>query len=295
MLKYPLIMNHSQMITVAKTLAGVVVILLIVTGITYASLSSSKKKVVETEAILASTTQQLDSVTFEKNELVEKLAGKEIELNDLNKKYKKLDKKTDELEKLTKTDKQLLEKYSKVYFLNEHYTPTKLATVTSEYLSDKSKSIQIHAEVYPFLEDMIKDAEDDGVVIKVVSGYRSFETQKDLKSAYAVTYGAGTANQFSADQGYSEHQLGTTVDVATPGSNLTIAFETTKAFSWLKDYAYRYGFVLSYPKNNKYYQYEPWHWRFVGKDLARKLHKEKKYFYDYDQRNINDYLVELFD
>ena len=112
-----------------------------------------------------------------------------------------------------------------------------------------------------------------------------------------MTYGAGTANSFSAEQGYSEHQLGTAVDFVTSenGYYLTTSFENTKTFKWLQENAYKYGFILSYPKGNTYYQYEPWHWRFVGKDLARKLHRDEKTFYSMDQRDIDRYIGKLFD
>jgi D-alanyl-D-alanine carboxypeptidase len=142
---------------------------------------------------------------------------------------------------------------------------------------------------------MIEDAKEDEVNLLVVSGYRSFETQKSLKSAYSVNYGKG-ANTFSADQGFSEHQLGTTVDLTTKelGQNFS-SFEKTKAYIWLTENAYKYGFTLSYPKGNAFYIFEPWHWRFVGLDLARTLQKEKKTFYDLDQREIDTYLVDIFD
>jgi len=78
------------------------------------------------------------------------------------------------------------------------------------------------------------------------------------------------------------------------GANLT-GFENTEAYTWLQENAYKYGFVLSYPKGNGYYVFEPWHWRFVGKDLAIKLHREDKNFYDLDQRQIDEYLVSIFD
>jgi D-alanyl-D-alanine carboxypeptidase len=142
---------------------------------------------------------------------------------------------------------------------------------------------------------MIKDAADDEVVIKVRSAYRSFEAQKNLKSAYSVSYGSG-ANTFSADQGYSEHQLGTTVDLTSPeNSNQLAGFDGTKAFAWLQKNAHNYGFTLSYPKGNAYYIYEPWHWRYVGEDLASDLHKDGKFFYDLDQREIDKYLVNVFE
>jgi D-alanyl-D-alanine carboxypeptidase len=111
-----------------------------------------------------------------------------------------------------------------------------------------------------------------------------------------VTYGSG-ANAFSADQGYSEHQLGTTFDFTTEGigGGLVTSFENTPAFAWLKDNAHKYGFTLSYPKDNAYYVYEPWHWRFVGEDLAEDLHEAGKTFYDWDQREIDKYLIKIFD
>ena len=73
------------------------------------------------------------------------------------------------------------------------------------------------------------------------------------------------------------------------------AFAQTAAYTWLLNNAHTYGFILSYPKSNTYYIYEPWHWRFVGVDLAKDLHKAKKNFYDLDQREIDKYLITLFD
>ncbi len=200
------------------------------------------------------------------------------------------------LEKLSKTDKELLQKYSKIYFLNEHYVPSELVQIPQKYLAAGNDEEWIHAKVWPRLETMLDAASRDGAVLSVVSGYRSFDMQTTLKYGYKVTYGSG-ANKFSADQGYSEHQLGTTVDFTTPsmGTSLTTQFEKKPEYQWLISNAYRYGFALSYPKGNAYYQFEPWHWRFVGVDLATKLHNEGKYFYDLDQREIDGYLVSIFD
>ena len=199
------------------------------------------------------------------------------------------------LDKLSKVDPQLLQKYSKVYFLNEHYIPAGLKDIPSKYVLESNKEYQLYDKVEPYLERMLKKAGDDGVDLKVVSAYRSFGTQAVLKSSYQVTYGAGTANQFSADQGYSEHQLGTTVDLTSSTVKDDSLFDKTPAFTWLKANAYKYGFILSYPKSNAYYVYEPWHWRFVGIDLANRLHRESENFYDLDQRAINNYLGLFFD
>lgn len=200
------------------------------------------------------------------------------------------------LEKLSKVDPQLLKKYSKVYFLNENYTPLHLVTIPSDYVYSTKRQEQFNQEAWPFLNRMLEEAKKDGANMYVKSAYRSFSEQKALKSSYTVTYGAGTANTFSADQGYSEHQLGTTLDIIATGQggNLT-GFDKTASYAWLLDNAYRYGFVLSYPKGNGYYIYEPWHWRFVGVKLATYLHGAKKNFYDLDQREIDTYLASTFD
>jgi D-alanyl-D-alanine carboxypeptidase len=200
------------------------------------------------------------------------------------------------LDKLSKVDTQLLQKYSKVYFLNENYKPSSISDIPGQYGYDKTVDYQILEGVEPFLDKMFEKASDAGIDLKVISAYRSFDDQSILKSTYNVIYGSGTANQFSADQGYSEHQLGTTIDITTPdtGDNFDL-FDGTEAYKWLSDNAYRYGFILSYPKDNSYYTYEPWHWRFVGVDLATRLHREDKNFYDLDQRKINNYLGVFFD
>ncbi len=199
------------------------------------------------------------------------------------------------LEKLRKTDEELLQKYSKVYFLNENYVPSNLAEIDLKYLYNKSQLFQIHANVQPYLYNLFENASSSGMSMEIISAYRSFGAQTSLKLNYKMTYGSG-ANKFSADQGYSEHQLGTTIDITTPdiGASFT-KFEITTAYKWLTENAYKYGFILSYPKQNTYYRFEPWHWRFVGVALATKLRDSDKYFYNLDQREIDSYLVSIFD
>ena len=200
------------------------------------------------------------------------------------------------LEKLSQTDPELLQKYSKVFFLSENYAPPRLMEIDSRYLFTKDKPQQIHTSVWPYLERLLAAATANNITLPILSAYRSFDTQSSLKASYRFTYGAGTANQFSAEQGYSEHQLGTTVDFTTSeiGSNLA-GFEKTASYNWLATNAYQYGFVISYPSNNTYYQFEPWHWRFVGVALATELRNTNKFFYDLDQREIDKYLVKIFD
>jgi LAS superfamily LD-carboxypeptidase LdcB len=200
------------------------------------------------------------------------------------------------IQKLAQIDPELLKKYSKVYFMNENYAPAHLTTIPDEYIYSTKDPQQFLTESWPFLKSLADAAKSDGVALYVKSAYRSFADQQSLKSIYTVVYGAGTANSFSADQGYSEHQLGTTVDLITTGlGGQTAGFDTTKAYPWLLANAYRFGFVLSYPKGNGYYTYEPWHWRFVGVKLATYLHNNTTNFYAMDQRDIDTYLITLFD
>ena len=198
------------------------------------------------------------------------------------------------LEKLSQTDKELLQKYSKVYFLNEHYVPLNLSVIDKKYTDNKDEVYQIHSNVQAYLDKMLDAAENDNVPMEIVSAYRSFDSQASLKLGYTYTYGSG-ANQFSADQGYSEHQLGTTVDLTAKDDIPFSKFDATLVYQWLKNHAHEYGFILSYPKNNRYYQFEPWHWRFVGIKLATHLHDNNQYFYDLDQREIDAYLISIFD
>jgi len=199
------------------------------------------------------------------------------------------------LDKLSKTDKELLQKYSKVYFLNENYTPANIKPINEKYILEGREPQFFQGDALPFLTNMIDRARRANIDLQVVSAYRSFDTQGDLKGNYTQTYGSG-ANTFSADQGYSEHQLGTTLDFSDAATNGPyLSFQDTESYNWLLKNAYRYGFTLSYPDNNGFYIFEPWHWRFVGTDLARYLHNEGLHFYDMDQREIDTYLIKIFD
>lgn len=249
----------------------------------------------EASTTIAALTSELSLTAEELEELEDDYKKEKNKNDDFEDQIKDISGTVKDLDKLSKTDKELLQKYSKVYFLNEHYIPEKIEEIPKQYLYNENVPKSIHGKVEPFLTDMLEDALEDGVKIWVVSAYRSFYEQASLKGAYTQSYGSG-ANTFSADQGYSEHQLGTTLDFTAEGIGGGLnGFEATKAYEWLQNNAHKYGFTLSYPKDNAYYVFEPWHWRFVGEDLAEDLHDESKFFYDLDQREIDKYLIKIFD
>lgn len=253
----------------------------------------------ETRADFASTSQKLLSdIDAFRSALLETQSGRisaEQNVRTQNEVLDTMSKTLNTYEKIVTTDRELLTKYSRVYFLSENYHPRALTLIPTQYTYETGTKKTIAHGVLPFLTKMLDDAQGADVDLRVISAFRSFDTQSTLKSTYKITFGSG-ANRFSADQGYSEHQLGTTVDFTTTklgAKNET--FEKTASYPWLIENAYKYGFILSYPKNNSYYIFEPWHWRFVGKKLAQMLHDENKNFADIPQREIDEYLMSLFD
>ena len=251
--------------------------------------------IISISTVLETTKNQLVEMTAQKNDFEAKYNDEKNRMDSFNSQISDIQGAVSTLEKIKATDPELLKKYSKVYFLNENYTPQSFAKIDPVYTYNPKEDSLIQSKVWPFLKNMMAAAKEEDIDIKIISSYRSFGVQSVLKSSYKMYYGTG-ANKFSADQGYSEHQLGTTVDFTTQdvGSSFT-GFDKTPAYGWLTNNAYEYGFIASYPPDNNYYQYEPWHWRFVGRDLARKLHADGKNFYDLDQREIDQYRASFFD
>lgn len=279
-------------------LVGIIVMLLIFGGILFAE--NAKRVDLNTQNAAAMLERDLLrdrlAATEEENEALSNLLQQAADENvAFGKQVEELSSTVGYLNKLNTTDRELLQKYSSVFFLNDNFIPDPLVPIDDELLYRTASNVQIHGQVFPYLKRLMEAAENDGVPLKVLSAYRSFGTQSALKESYKITYGSG-ANKFSADQGYSEHQLGSTVDFTTDENGATLAaFKGSPQFNWLVSHAHEYGFVLSYPDGNQYFQYEPWHWRFVGVDLATRLYHENKYFYDLDQREINPYLGRIFD
>lgn len=280
-------------------LAGIAVLVLAVFGIgvfQYSSQTSAlSREIVAQEQELQETQSSLAKAQRENEQLAQALQAERERNDEFQDQIDSISGTVGKLDKLSRTDPELLQKYSKVYFLNENYAPETLSPVPEKYRFQSDKVEEVHGGIIEHLENMLEAAEEDGIDLLVASSYRSFSRQGALKASYVVRYGSG-ANAFSAEQGYSEHQLGTAVDLTTKevGGSF-MGFDATEAYTWLQDNAYRYGFILSYPKDNGYYVYEPWHWRFVGRELARDLHKDDKSFYDLDQRELDPYLIDFFD
>lgn len=255
----------------------------------------SQAKLTEAAETISKLSVELQETSQELNDVERDLRREEDKNRIFEDQIRSITGTVNDLNKLSKTDKELLQKYSKVYFLNENYIPSNIKEINERYVLESRRPAFFHGDVIRFLERMLDRAERDGIELKVVSAYRSFDEQTSLKGQFTQVYGTG-ANTFSADQGYSEHQLGTAVDLTDPATGGTFpSFADTKAYEWLLDNAHRYGFSLSYPEGNQFYVFEPWHWRFVGTALAGDLKRANATIYDWDQRRLDEYLLNIFD
>lgn len=125
-------------------------------------------------------------------------------------------------------------------------------------------------------EEMAKAAEKDNYKLIAMSTYRSYDYQVTLYNNYKNSDGQEKADTYSGRPGFSEHQTGLAVDIYNGKTDYT-NFEKTEEFNWMQKNAYKYGFILRFPKDKEKetgYQYESWHYRYVGKEIAKYIHNK---------------------
>jgi D-alanyl-D-alanine carboxypeptidase len=151
------------------------------------------------------------------------------------------------------------------------YKPPDLVSISNAGVTGGG---QIRKVAFDDLQAMANAARAAGTPLGNVSSYRSYRTQAALFNSYVNGYGFKRAITFSARPGHSEHQLGLTIDFA-PGGRSVFVSEDVGAGKWLSNNAWKYGWLMSYPKGKKAltcYRYEPWHYRYFGRDLAKAIH-----------------------
>ncbi len=143
----------------------------------------------------------------------------------------------------------------------------------------KGSGVKMDYRVAPHYQEMYNAAKKDGITLTPVSGYRSYERQKNNFENQIKEYmnqgmnkvdATVKASQIRLLPGTSEHNAGIAMDICS----LSETFENTKEFKWLQAHAHEYGFIMRYPKdkvNVTKIIYEPWHYRYVGTDLAKQL------------------------
>ena len=162
---------------------------------------------------------------------------------------------------------------NKNYPLPAEYEPSSLVT---PYVYSTSEVILVNEIAAEDLKEMFEDAKEANITLYLNSGYISYATQEDLYADRASLVGESEANKSFPKAGFSEHQTGLafdfTDDPASPSNSES--FVDTKAGKWLKENAYKYGFILRYPKDKEHvtgYIYMPWHYRYVGKKAAKEI------------------------
>lgn len=170
----------------------------------------------------------------------------------------------------------LVNKYNKVL---EDFEPENLVVIDSKYCNDE---VQMGAEVAVLaFKEMYRAAAQDGLGLVINSGYRSYETQEELCDTYRNLYGNNYVNKYVSSPGFSEHHTGLAFDIGSVSSNV---FADSNEFQWMLKNAHKYGFILRFTKRGENitgFRSEPWHYRYVGKEIAKYIYENKITFEEY--------------
>ena len=142
---------------------------------------------------------------------------------------------------------------------------------------------EIKKEVYDAFYNLSMDARKEDLTIVANSTYRDYNYQAALYKRYKNNKGQNYADSYAARPGHSEHQTGLAIDVSTLNSSME-NFHETEEYTWLINNAHKYGFILRYPEGKEYitgYNYESWHYRYVGVDVATQIKNENITFDEY--------------
>lgn len=169
---------------------------------------------------------------------------------------------------------------NKQRYLPDGYEPPDLVEPNVKFSFDEPhEKRHMRKEAAEALEALFAGAEQEGITLNAVSGYRSYQRQQSLFNHYVETQGKEYASRVSAVPGTSEHQTGLAIDVSSPsvGNVLEEVFGDSEEGKWLAEHAHEYGFIIRYPKDGESitgYVYEPWHIRYVGKEAAEAIYSE---------------------
>lgn len=156
---------------------------------------------------------------------------------------------------------------NKYYYLEEDYVPENLEEISNQYALNNMKMVNVAKNAF---EEMAKAAKKEGLKIIAMSTYRDYTYQTNLYNRYVDEDGKEAADTYSGRPGFSEHQTGLAVDIYNDVENYT-NFHLTEEYKWMQEHAKEYGFILRFPKNKENetgYQFESWHYRYVGLKAA---------------------------
>mgnify|MGYP004531347869 FL=1 len=189
-----------------------------------------------------------------------------------------------QLELNTNEDLGMLMNVNKFYALSETYTPENLKIIDLTYAYDEEGENKLIDYAYDKFLELWQAANDQGFYLMVTSSYRDYESQKEIYDYRVSTWGERKADETAARPGHSEHQTGLVIDMTSKTEPLADSFTDSEAYKWLKENAYKYGFIERYPEGKTYltgYNPESWHWRYVGLEAAKTMHDEDITFDEY--------------
>lgn len=189
-----------------------------------------------------------------------------------------------QLELNTNEDLSMLMNVNKFYALSETYTPENLKNIDLTYAYDEEGKNKLIDYAYDKFLELWQAANDQGFYLMVTSSYRDYESQKEIYDYRVSTWGERKADETAARPGHSEHQTGLVIDMTSKTEPLADSFTDSEAYKWLKENAYKYGFIERYPEGKTYltgYNPESWHWRYVGLEAAKTMHDEDITFDEY--------------
>lgn len=174
---------------------------------------------------------------------------------------------------------------NKYYHLSEDYEPDDLVTISTKYSWGNLGSQKIREEAYDAYVNMHEAAQSEAnIYLMVNSSYRNYKDQQGVYNNYKINHGEAYADNIAARPGYSEHQTGLALDIFSIVSPSQATFKDSDSYKWLLENSYKYGFILRYPdgkENITGYKFESWHYRYVGVDLAKKIHDSGLTFDEY--------------
>ena len=166
---------------------------------------------------------------------------------------------------------------NKFYALSRDYTPENLKNISLDYSYGNEGDNKLVDVAYDAFIDLWDAAHDKGFYLMVNSSYRDYASQEEVYNDYKTSLGERRANEIAAMPGHSEHQTGLVVDMTSTTEPNVDSFSDSEAYKWLQENAYLYGWIERYPADKTYltgYSPESWHWRYVGKDVAKIIHDE---------------------
>ena len=175
----------------------------------------------------------------------------------------------------------LLNKYNLV---SKSYKPKNLVQVSTEYAKE---NILLTEEANNQFILMAEAAKKENLTLYAISGYRDYTYQENLYNNYYSIDG-NKANEYSSKPGHSEHHTGLAIDISNKTTSYE-EFDKTEEFKWMQENAHKYGFILRYPEdktNETLYQYEPWHYRYVGIKISTYIKKHNISFEEYYVKHI---------